>query len=145
MIPQTIQSIQQQLGHGLTGAMVYVGASHPTYLCKHEYGGAESKVLENGMIDAPVSLSFKVNGKRGQGWRIFISLEPSDTYTVRLWKSIKTSLKKTCKLLQEKKIIPVGEVLDTATDIYCDQLQECVEGMYDRAIKAHNQGFIPLD
>jgi hypothetical protein len=143
-LPYQIQAIREQLGNGLNGAMVYVGANQPTYSCKYESGGAESKVLENGLIDAPVSLAFRVNCKRGAGWRIFISLELSDTYTVRLWKPSKISLKKQCQLMAENKLVPVGEVLDSSSDIYCDMLQECVERMYDRAIKEKNGGFIPL-
>jgi hypothetical protein len=46
--------------------------------------------------------------------------------------------------MAENKLVPVGEVLDSSSDIYCDMLQECVERMYDRAIKEKNGGFIPL-
>ena len=40
--------------------------------------------------------------------------------------------------------VPAGEVLDTRENVYCDQLQEIVEQMYDRAIKNYNGGFIPM-
>lgn len=144
-IPHQIEAMREQLGTGLNGGLVYVGASRLTYLCKYESGGAESKVTETGLVDAPVSLAFNVNGKRREGWKVIVSLEPSDTYTVRLWKPSKISLKKQCQLMAENKVVPVGEVIDVACEIYCDQLQSCVEQMYDRAIRERNDGFIPLD
>jgi len=143
-VPYQIQAMREQLGKGLNGALAYVGASQLTYSCKDESGGAESKVLENGAIDAPVALIFKVNGKRGAGWKMIVSLEPSDTYTVRLWQASRIGPKRATSLIEAGKPIPVGEVLDTVTDVYCDQLQDIVEQMYDKAIKEKNDGFIPL-
>jgi hypothetical protein len=141
-IPYQIQAIMEQLGSGLRGARAYVGASQLTYSCKQESGGGESKVLENGLVDAPVALTFNVNGKKGAGWKIIISIEPSDTYTVRLWKPVRVSAKKVAEGRWDGKN---GEILDESTDIYCDQLQESVERMYDRAIQKHSGGFIPLN
>jgi hypothetical protein len=143
-LPYQVQAIREQLGKGLRGALVYVGASQLTYSCKYENGGAESKVTDNGSIDAPVSLAFSVNGKRGAGWKIIVSLEPSDTYTVRLWQASRIGPKRAVRLMAECKPIPAGEVLDEASGVYCDQLQGIVEQMYDKAIKEKNDGFIPL-
>lgn len=143
-LPYQIEAMVKQIGQGLNGGFVYVGASKKYFTCKYSTGGATSTVLPNGTVDAPVSLVFRVNGKRNAGWRFIVSIEPSDTYTVRLWKPIKIGLKKTCQLMAENKMVPVGEVIDSATDVYCDQLQDCIERMYDKAIKEHNQGFIPL-
>ena len=140
-IPYQIQAIMEQLGNGLNGARAYVGASQLTYSCKHEAGGGNSKVLENGLVDAPVALTFNVNGKKGAGWKIIISIEPSDTYTVRLWKPVPMRAKKALEVGWDGK---VGEILDESTDVYCDQLQESVERMYDRAIQKHSGGFIPI-
>jgi hypothetical protein len=140
-VPYQIQAIMEQLGNGLRGARAFVGASQLTYSCKHETGSGESKVLDNGLVDAPVALTFNVNGKKSAGWKIIISLEPSDTYTVRLWKPIPMRAKKVLEGRWDGKL---GEVLDESSDVYCDQLQESVERMYDRAIQQHNGGFIPL-
>jgi len=133
-LPYQIQAMLEQMGSGLSGARVYVGASKLTYSCKYETGGAASKVMKNGTVDAPVALIFSVNGKRGAGWKMIVSLEPSDTYTVRLWKP--------CWRTSSDR---VGEILDESSDIYCDQLRECIERMYDRAIQKHCGGFIPLN
>lgn len=143
-LPYQIQQMREQIGLGLKGGFVYVGASQLTYTCKHATGGAVSVILPNGLIDAPVSLSFRVNGKRNEHWRFFVSVEPSDTYKVYLWRKAKISTKKACQLMAEGKPVPAGEILDSAEDVYCDSLQECIEQMYDKAIKTHNQGFIPL-
>lgn len=143
-LPYQIEAMRQQLGTGLRGAMAYVGASQPTYSCKYPTGGATSKVTENGLVDAPVSLCFKVNGKRGAGWRMIVSLEATDTYTVRLWKKNPMGAKTAMKLMAEGKPLKVGEVISERSDVYCDNLQQVVEGMYDDAIKEKNGGFIPL-
>ena len=141
-VPYQIETMLAQMGKGLSGARVYVGASQITYSCKEE--GGESKVLPNGLIDAPISVCFKVNGKRGASWKMIVSLEPSDTYTVRLWKPIRQTALAAAKAMEAGKPEKYGEVLDESSDVYCDVLQEVIERMYDRAIKKHNDGFIPM-
>jgi len=147
-LPYQIEAMREQLGKGLRGAMAYVGASKPTYTCKHETGGGNSEVTENGLVSAPVALTFAVNGKRGAGWRIIVSIEASDTYTVRLWKPVNTTAKARMKEMEkaaaEGRPMKLGEVLDESSDVYCDVLQEVVERMYDRAINEKCGGFIPL-
>jgi hypothetical protein len=69
-----------------------------------------------------------VNGKPGNRWMIKITLDFSDTYIVELIAG------------RGDKV----ESLDRREDVYCDELQSEVEQMYDRAIKEHNHGFIPL-
>lgn len=71
------------------------------------------------------SVRFAVNGKPGQGWKMVVGIV-NDEYTVSL-------------------IDKTGLVLASAEGIYCENLCGVVCGMYDDAIKAHNQGFIPLD
>lgn len=143
-LPYQIQAMKEQLGSGLRGALAYVGANQLTYNCKYETGGSNSKVFENGTVEAPVSLIFKVNGKRGAGWKMIINIEADDTYTVRLWQSARIGAKRAVKLMAEGKLIPAGEVLYEASMVYCDNLQAVVEAMYDKAIKEKNGGFIPL-
>lgn len=132
-LPQPIRDIQDQLGRGLSGAMCYVGASNPTYLCR-DWTSA-SKVRDDGTVHFDVGLCFQVNGKRGQGWRIIIAVEPCDTYTVRLWRKAKPSEVREGKL---------GVVMTEIEDVYCDTLKQVVEKVYDDAIREHNGGFINL-
>lgn len=143
-LPYQIEQMSHQIGNGLNGGFAYIGASKKYYTCKYPTGGATSTVLPNGTVDAPVSLVFNVNGKKGAGWKIIVSLEPSDTYTVRLWKPSKISLKKQCQLMSANQMVPVGTVMATSTDVYCDQLQGCIEAMYDKSIREHNNGWIPM-
>jgi len=137
-LPWRIQAIVDQSGgHGLRGAFAYVGGHEFCYNERQDEGTPDqSKVDEAGWIKYDTGLQFKVNGKCSQTWKIIITLEPSDTYTVRLVKvnGIKT-LSKTGK---------AAEVLDTAEDVYCDPLQDVIESLYDEAIKKHCDGFIPL-
>jgi hypothetical protein len=143
-LPYQIEAIKQQLGGGLNSALAYTGAHQLTYFCKYEFGGGNSKVLDNGLVEAPVALTFRVNGKHGAGWRIIINIEPSDTYSVRLWQAAKLGAKTVSKLMAQNKPIMLGEVLAEVKDVYCDNLRQVVERMYDDAIKKHCGGFAPL-
>lgn len=130
--PVEIAQMHEQLGGtGLSGAFVYCGANRCTYQSQDL---RPSQVLPDGTVDLGTGLVFHVNGKRGQNWRFIVSLEPSDTYTVRLWRSATAA--------EQAKGLR-GVLLEEKDDIYCDTLQECVEGMYDRAIAKHCDGFIP--
>jgi hypothetical protein len=140
-LPYTIRTIIEQMGgSGLRGAMVYVGASTRTYKCPRVEGECRpdypSRRTENGegLIDYQVGLSFKVNGKRGQGWTMIVAYEADDTYTVWLWKRIR----------RPRYTGQVGEVLAEHRGVYCDQLKSTVEQTYDEAIRQHCGGFIPL-
>lgn len=118
-----IQEIIGQLGgRGLRGGLVYVGAHN---LQARANGICESKVTETS-IDFGVGLIFTPNIRR-RGARILITVEPSDTYTVRL--------------LFVGKTIEVYKEFD---NVYCDQLQFIVEQMYDEYIKTVQGGFISI-
>ena len=133
-VPYTIQEIIAQLGGmGLYGAPVYMGTKSVSYRCKN--GRGDSEATPEGLIDYDTGVQLKVNGKRGRNWTVIVSLEFSDTYTVRLWQS--ATPKKRAEGI-------VGEILDTRTDVHCEELQEVVEQMYDEAIKKHNGGFIKI-
>ena len=120
-LPYQIQSIINQCGGiGLRGAFVYVGAHQFVYNVTKEM--SDSK-FEDGFLTFGCGLMFKVNGG-SRGWKMAITLENSDTYTVRLMAI------RNCK----------ATLLDSASDIYCDNLQSCVESMYDRA--GQSAGFI---
>lgn len=141
--PYTISTIIQQAGGmGLQGAFVYIGArnfvyKHPDYYkdceCRPSFRSKISEV--HGAVDSEVSLSFGVNGKRGQAWAEIVCYEPDDTYSVYL-------LRKANK--KEKEQGKIAVVLDYKEDVYCDGLQSTIENMYDSAIKKYNNGFINI-
>jgi hypothetical protein len=137
-VPDTIRTIIEQCGGmGLRGAFVYVGAQEFNYKCPNVRGecrGSRSEVTKEGLVDYGVGLTFKVNGKRGANWRMMIAYEPDDTYSVYLWRRAYPK--------DEEKGLR-GNVIDVLNDVYCDTLKGVVEQMYDRAIKEHNDGFIP--
>ena len=102
------------------GAFVYVGAHNFVYNVTKEM--KDSK-FEDGFLTFGCGLIFKVNGGN-RGWKMAITLENSDTYTVYLY-STRNNIQK---------------IIDSTNDVYCDNLQEVVESMYDEAGK--KAGFI---
>jgi hypothetical protein len=94
-----------------------------------------SFVRPDGLVDWDVGLCFRVNGRRKQDWRIMVAYEPSDTYTVYLWRTAKPT---------EERAGLRGVVINRLDDVYGEDLKGVVEQMYDRAIKEHNGGFIPI-
>ena len=138
-LPDTIRTIIEQAGGlGLRGAFVYIGASHRSYRCPEPCGeyrsGRMSRLASEagrGFIDYEVGLQARVNGKPGRGWTLIIAYEPNDTYTVWLVET-------------HRERQPGSMVLACQRDVYCDALQGVIEGTYDRAIREHNDGFIPL-
>ena len=138
-LPDTIQAILAQAGGlGLHGAFVYVGAQHFTYRCAEPVGEYRSSrpsrlVSEagQGFVDYEVGLQCRVNGKPGRAWILIIAYEPDDTYSVWLVEGHKARQ-------------PDSMVLACQRDVYCDTLQSVIEAVYDRAIREHNDGFIPL-
>ena len=135
-LPDTIRTIIEQCGgRGLHGAFCYVGASELAFRCPQSEGsyrsGFRSKT-EDGTpgVTYEVGLRFRVNGRRGQAWTMFIVYEPDDTYTVWLVRLIGRARR--------------FDVIACHRDVYCDTLKEVVEDTYDEGIRAHNEGFIPL-
>lgn len=127
-IPYQINEIVRQLGD----AFFYVGGSKPVYRQRPDespYPNASS-VNEYGLVDYETGIQFSVNIGRPH-WKMVISLEPSDTYTVRLWKPGGAPG-------------VVGTVVDEAEDVYCDELNAFVSRMYDSAINKYQGGFIHL-
>jgi hypothetical protein len=138
-LPETVQAILAQAGGlGLHGAFGYIGASAFSYRCAElvgEYRSARTSRLVSeggqGFVDYEVGLQCRVNGKRGRVWTLIVAYEPTDVYTVWL-----------VEARRERK--PSEMVLACHRDVYCDTLQGVIEAAYDEAIRAHNQGFIPL-
>jgi hypothetical protein len=133
MVPSRISEMMRQLGRGLSGALVYVGAGKVVYQDREPW--RSSQELPNGLVRFDVGIAFPVNGKRGQGWKIVISLEPCDTYTVYLCRRANR---------KEQAAGKLGVVMKSQDDVYCDVLQQVVEATYDNAIREKNGGFIPL-
>lgn len=139
MIPYTIRTIIEQMGgQGIRGAFAYVGGHNLLYKCpqvESEYRSSyRSHERLDGGVDYDVGLMFKVNGKRGQMWHMIVAYEGDDTYTVWL---VRIATPK--QRAEGKHAI----VLAHHEDVYWEDLQGIVEQTYDRAIKEHNQGFIP--
>lgn len=132
------QTIINQLGGlGLRGAFAYTGASQITYKDRPDEMTPDASRIDGYGIHFDTGIMWRVNGKRGQTWKELVTLEPSDTYTVRV-------LKINTPHQQLKDGRPPCEVLYEAIDVYCDILQSVAEDAYDTAIKEHNDGWIPL-
>lgn len=138
-IPETIRTIIAQAGGlGLRGAFTYIGASRLRFRCAEPTGEYRSDypsrlTSEGGAprVDFDVGLEARVNGKPGRAWTLIIAYEPDDTYSVWLVEGH-----------AHRK--PSEMVLASIRDVYCEMLQSVIEQAYDRAIKEHNEGFIPL-
>ena len=138
-LPDTVQAIIAQAGGlGLRGAFTYIGASAFSYRCAEalgEYRSSRPSRLASesgvGFVDYEVGLQCRVNGKRGRRWTLIIAYEPNDVYTVWLVEG-------------HRGRQPGSMVLACQRDVYCDTLQGVIEAVYDRAIREHNGGFIPL-
>jgi hypothetical protein len=121
----------------MVGALDYVGGhellfTHPSNGRDHECRSSfHSHVGENGNPKYEVGLSFRVNGKPGEKWRITIAYEPDDTYTVWLVRD-----------LVVRSFI--SEVLASMDQVNSDDLQHAVESIYDEAIKTSERDMIPL-
>lgn len=74
-----------------------------------------------------VGIAFPVNGKQGDDWHMAVTYEADDTYKVWLYANR-----------------PQFAVIDQCEDVYCMELKQVVESMYDKAIKTYNQGFITV-
>jgi hypothetical protein len=123
-LPYRIKSIIDQTGgEGLGGAFCYIGAQNFVYLDRD----LSSSEFKDGMLTFSTGLLFKVNGG-WRGWKMAITLEPNDTYTVRLMAVRRDRAK----------------LLDEVTDVYCDMLKFTVESMYDNAVNKYSGGFISV-
>jgi len=85
-----------------------------------------------GFVEYEVGLQCRVNGKRGHRWMLIIAYEPNDTYTVWLVEGHRGR--------KPDSMVPACE-----REVFCDTLQGVIEAIYERAIREHNGGFIPLD
>ena len=132
-LPWQVQSIIDQMGGlGLRGGFVYMGASQ--FLYNVNPPDAEKGLIQvnaDGTIRFDVGLMFKVNLKGT--WKIVIGVDTNDTYTVILWR-------KASKEEQEQGLI--GVVVEKMEEVYCEQLQSCVEEIYDRAVRNYQNGLI---
>lgn len=137
--PYTIATIMQQLGTGINGALAYTGAHHMALV--HPAGDRDrecrpnndSKVNEEaGTVTAEVALWFRVNTRRDV--RICVAYETDDTYTVYLWRANGAA--------QRLSTGKMGKVLEECRDVYGEDLQGVVEGIYDGYIRQYQEGVI---
>jgi len=132
--PRVCDIILAQLGGGgLRGAVCYCGGRNLVGSDRSRAGECHgSRFAAGGLIEESTEgfLRFKVNGKRNETWLMHISLELSDTYTVYL-----QAINKKMEILWTEK----------REDVYCDEVKDVVETMYDEAIRKYNGGFINLD
>jgi hypothetical protein len=137
--PYSIQHIMEQLRHGMVGALDYVGGhelffTHPPNGRDHECRSSfRSHVGENGSPKYEVGLSFRVNGKPSENWRMTIAYEPDDTYTIWLVRDI------ACRQAT------LSEVLATVERVNSDDLQHTVESIYDAAVKTPERNIGPAE
>jgi hypothetical protein len=128
--PYSIQAIMEQLRHGMVGALEYVGGhelffNHPPNGRDHECRSSfRSHVGENGMLKYEVGLSFRVNGRPGENWRMTVAYEPNDTYTVWLVRN------------HTGRQLPMFEVLARMDQVNSEDLHHAVESVYDEGTKA---------
>ena len=94
------------------------------YEVREGYGGFSK--LENGALSYSIAIMFTPN--TNVRTRFYVVLEPSDTYSVYLVSRGKNAL----------------TLIDSASDVYCDMLQSCVESMYDKYILQFQEGFISI-
>jgi len=126
-LPQFALDIYEQLGGWrLRGAITYCGGREVRY-GKFNPSYPQVEPDDNCLFDFTNCLRFRPNTNRKS--LIIIAIQPSDTYTVWLWR--------------EKKEL-TGEIVGYADDVYCDNLQRIVEGMYDAYIKEYQKGFIRI-
>jgi hypothetical protein len=138
-VPDTVQALVAQAGGlGMRGAFVYVGARYVTYQCAQSEGEYRSDHPSRlgmkrgrGCVEFDVGVKFDVNARRGRAWKMIITYEPDDTYTVWLIEGH-----------SNRQLDSM--VLACQRDVYCDTLRSVIEATYDKAIREHNQGFIPL-
>ena len=132
---RTDTMIEQMGGLGINGAFIYTGARKVSYKCRDDDSKPlNSKVLDNGLIDYEIGIQYKPN--IGRNWKMIVSLEGDDTYTVRLWKPYTAP--------RAAKTGLFGEVVTEFEGVYDDMLQDIVESTYDNAIKEHFGGFISI-
>ena len=125
----------EHLGHGTIGALAYVGG-HELFF-NHPAGGRDverrssfrSHLDDDGRLIYEVGLSFRVNGKPGEDWRMAVAYEPDDTYTILLFRASAPRSPGNCNR--------ADEVLLRIENVQDDDLQHAVETLYDDALKTH--------
>ncbi len=106
-LPDTIAAMFEQLGGRKIFAMAFSGSAYST-----------SPVPEL-VLNIATALR---RGAKGKATTVVVTLDPSDTYTV---KTLRVGTARTGY---------ATKTLETCEGIYCDMLRECVEGMTGLAL-----------
>ncbi len=141
-VPYTIKTIFDQMNISFMrvgGSKLGYNMQNPNYtedeLRNYScYPEKESSVRHDGQVLQDVGLYFRVNTTRKI--YIYVSYEPDDTYTVRMWQANSPN--------QFVKTGKVGEVISERFSVYCDMLGDVIERMYDKYINEHQHGFIHI-
>lgn len=130
VIPQFAKDIFMQLGQmSLTSsAIVYCGGTEVAY-GDHNPQWPQIEPDEQGMFKFDNCFRFRPNTRART--LIIIGVQPLDTYTVWFWRK------------KEGDEIG-GDIIDRRDDVYCDELADVVERMYDRYIREYQKGEIDL-
>lgn len=135
MTTEIASTIYEQMGsRRLHGAFVLTGGRDLTF------GSDEPlervKVDEAGYIKIINGLMWKPNVTHPRV-KFIIILQPSDTYTIFIWKGFTTQQ-------YIKNGGKAGEVIEQVDDVYCDQLIDVIDSMYVEYIKKYQEGFIKI-
>ena len=134
MSDQIARTLYQQLGgQSLHGALVLTGArnvvSYPDDL-----NMPRVEPDDKGWMTCANGLAWQPN-VNARGVKFIIVLQPSDTYTIWLYKVVSRN----SAAFRDGY---AGTVLDKRDDVYFDQLIEVVDRMYVRYIEKYQDGFI---
>jgi hypothetical protein len=130
---RTEQIIHQLGGFGMGGAFIYTGRNSKIAAAAQDRRPDPSVWDEDhGTLSFETGLMWKVNMGPGQLWKMAVTLEPSDTYTVYYM-----------RLHGPREAAETGKLATLVTkfeDVYCDQLQSIVESTYDEHLNPAKAG-----
>jgi hypothetical protein len=139
-LPYTITTMLAHMG-GFTfrGAPVRLGVDrrnvtfrHPDYGFEEEVRGEQPYWAIEGYLHYTVGIDLPVNGKRSEGWRMIVSLDGNDLYSVWL-------------IASDYKGQGRPHMLEAASSVYAEDLIVVMDDIHTRAIEEYCDGFIPLD
>jgi len=143
-VPYTIKTIFEQMKISFMrvgGSALGFYMQNPKYTAKELkkyscYPEKDSTISADGRVLMDVGLYFRVNTTRKI--YMFVAYETDDTYTVYMWRPY------TVKEVIKNNNHDQGKVLAERRGVYCDNLGEVIERLYDKYIEEHQNGFIHI-